>query len=260
MIPIGDEELIQRELDRENTAEVSARLRGRLAEEPELRRRYERLQGVVRAVSRLPWIEAPGDLAADVLADLRRRAPAPSRMGLARPGRGRVWQPVLAYGSALAAGLLLGAFLFGAGDLSRQRSDAALSGAALPQQTIAQLPGGHSLHLAEGPLRANALWRPTPDGVRVELEIEAEGPVDGTLRFDPSALRPRAVELGGVPAGETAVGPGQVQLRQVGAGTYAVVLEGSLSPSASGLYLRLESRGRVVEGRLGLVQGGGPES
>jgi len=257
MIPISDDERLQRELDGESAAEESAALRKRLAEEPLLQHRYHALQHAVRAVGRLPWVEAPEGLAEDVMRQLRRRAAPTRRGGPAGFGRALLARPVRAYGSALAAGLLLGAFLFGPAELSRPPgSDAALSGAALPTQTIARPPVGEVLRLAEGPLRASALWRPTAGGVRLELTIEAPEPVDATLRFDPTALRARAVELDAVPGGEATFGSGRVELRQVRAGHYAVDFLTTPSLAQGVLSVRLESQGRVVEGDLGL----GPES
>lgn len=260
MIPDSDEELLQRELDGENPAPEAVALRKRLAAEPELRDRYSSLARAVRAVAHLPWLEAPEGLAQDVMRRLRRHS-LPSRTpALAGIGRRLVWRPVLAYGTALAAGLLLGAFLFGpAGRGRAPGSEGGLAGTALPGATIAQPPASDVLQLAEGPLRARVVTRVSADGIRLELAIQATAPVDGTIRFDPAVLRARAVELARHPEGGALLGPGQVELRQVREGTYGVVLEGTPAGPAGAVSVRLESQGRVVEGRIGANPGGGEE-
>lgn len=232
-----DDSALNQEIDGQNSPEESARLRDELARSPELRARYERLVGVVRTLEAVPPAEPPPGLTAQIMRAVRARArsarPWTSWGEAVRSALAR--QPVLGLGSAVAAGLVLGAFLAGVGEplrLEDKSGGTMLSGGALDLREIdrAELLGDG--YRGEVVVREGIGW--------IELRVRLEGrpPLDLTASFDLRELFPQGVDLQGAPAARVALGPDSLHLREAGAGDYVVRL-GVREPAIKGVQVRL---------------------
>jgi hypothetical protein len=145
-------ESIHRELDGMNSEEESRELQRRLESDPEALTLYREFEAVGRALSTLEEVEPPRALRHDILQAVATLGP-----DIARGGRG----PVLRYGWALAAGIVLGMF---AGQLLPQgASDIdGLSGTMAPP----------SIPDASRSLQPTAEWRIDAQGVVGIVELK----------------------------------------------------------------------------------------
>lgn len=104
-------ELIHAEMDGEASDEQLAALREYLASHPEAQNVYAELVMLTDVLNQVKEVEPPSDLRASILAGLPPR-PRALEIG-ARASRLRLRIPLVRYGYALAAGLLLGVLLTG---------------------------------------------------------------------------------------------------------------------------------------------------
>jgi len=253
MSGFGPEELLQRELDGENTGEESAALQSRLASDPGLRESYERLRRLHLALGRIGPADPPPGLAADVMHAVRSRA--------ARAGGARGWldllrapfvsRPAFGYALTLAAGILVGAVFVGfvapPGLLSRRDGPAA--GTILPSERLAEPKPLDRQDLAAEGIRGEVVTNRADGRVVAEIRLESEGPLDVRLGFDAGTLSLLGFERGRLAPGEVRLAPGEVRIEGAGTGRYVVVL-GVLGPSALRLRLSLEGNGVRVEKTL----------
>lgn len=114
MIAPEQEDLVQRGLDQQLTADEQARLRVLLSRDAAVREVHQRLRATVGDLEQAGAVEPPGDLAAAVMRDIADRAPARRthpgprpRPALADSAR-RVSRRRVLWGMAAAAGLILG--------------------------------------------------------------------------------------------------------------------------------------------------------
>jgi hypothetical protein len=233
-----DDEILNREIDGENSSDESARLREELGREPELRARYERLQGVVRTLGAVPPAEPPAGLTAQIMRAVRAKA-RPVHGGWAGWGEAvraaLVRRPALGFGTALAAGLVLGAFLAGKGEPLRLEEKS--GGMMLPAGGQDLREVDRALLAGEG-YRGEAVVRAAPGWVEVRVRVEGPPPLDLVATFDPLEFSPLGFDLQGAPAGQVVLGPDSLHVREAGAGDYVFRLA-VRNPGSSGVQVRL---------------------
>lgn len=175
-------ELMQLDVDGRATPDQQETLRAALARDPKLRAEHARLVEVVEALHRLPGVEPPATLRAEILAGLHSEA--------LRPVTGRrrplwAWMP---YGYAAAAGLLLGVvgtlWLVGHPALDVESSQPG-AGATMAPVTAPAAQKDAEFEPISGPGLVGRRSI-TADGgaTRVVIEFEAAGPVDVDLRVN----------------------------------------------------------------------------
>lgn len=254
-----DDLVLNQEIDGENSPDQSARLREELDQRPELRARYERLLGLVRILEAEPPAEPPAGLTAQIMRAVRakgRSAHGWSHWGeTVRAALGR--QPVLGFGAALAAGLVLGAFLAGVGEPLRLEEGS--GGTMLPGGGLELREVDRAVLAGEG-YRGEAVVRAASGWVEVRVRLEGAPPLDLVATFDPRELTPLGFDLQGAPAGQVVLGPDSLHVREAGAGDYVFRLS-VRKPSPSGVQVRLgrapglEKTLKVTETTLKVTEG-----
>jgi hypothetical protein len=254
MIRWKDDELLNREIEGENTAEESAALSGRLDREPDLRASHARLVALAQALREVKEEEPPPDLALDVLRSLRDKPrPMARRAGwidilastfaaAARP------RPILTFASGLAVGALVTAFLVQSIGIHRlDRSE--LTGTILPPQRLGHLETIDRGRLELEGVRAEVTTKHGKGVVVAEMQIESSRAVDLAVEFDASTFTPLAFERRGGATTDVQLGGDRVSLSHAGAGRYVLVL-GVREAVPSRLRLRLNGNGATIEKTL----------
>lgn len=247
------EELLQREIDKENTPEDSAALRRLIAVRPDLRESHDALQRLVNELGSLQEVEPPRGLVPDVMQAIRGKATAP------RPSVGwsgmlptaLAWRPTFGHAFSLAAGLVAGALAVGwaGSSLFVPLEGPSAVGTILPGGRLASLRVIDRQEISEGSLRGQALTRLADGRLVAEVRIDSGGPVNVTLEFDQAAFSAAGFERDGASLGETVLGGGRLRLLQSEKGQYVLILEptGAARPP---IRLRLETPGGFVEREL----------
>ncbi len=238
------EELIQREIDGENSAEELTRLEELLVADPGVRARYESLLRVSAALERAERLDPPPGFADDVMSVVRRRAPREA----AQPGWREVLRalfapaPLAACACALVVGLVLGALLpTDPGLLSRAERDA-LTGTALPGGRLVP-PGilGQRSFASQG-VRGEAVARLEGGLLVVALELDATDPVEVRLELDGTGASPRSFSRDVPTGGDVVMGAGRLRfLHPAGRNVYSASFDVGKAPVRT---LRLEVGGR----------------
>ena len=248
-----DEGLLHGEIDRENSPEESARFREELSRRPELRSRYEALVRLAGALGALPPAEPPAGLADDVMRAVRAKAlPSRPRTTWREAMRAILAQkPALGLGTALAAGLVLGAFLVSVGEPVRleERSGATM----LPADRLALREVDRTILVGEG-FRGVAVVGEAAGRVEVRIHLEGTPPLELVAAFDGRELEPLGFDRRGGPAGQIVLGRDSLQVLEAGAGDYVLRLA-VRKPVASGLQVRLGRGPARVEKALKLKEG-----
>jgi len=248
MSPRAPEELLQRDVDGENTPEEAATLARLIRESPALRAQHEALKRVVAGLHRVGLAEAPPALAADVSRQIRLNATHPSA----------AWRqlqavftrkPALGYAMTLAAGLVIGGMgmaLSGPSALFSRADAPAAAGAILPPGRM-QTPGALDRHrLSVAGIEGYAVTRMSGEHLLAEIAIASGAPVQVTLEFDPLLFAPVAFRLDDGARGEASLLAGQLQFEAATAGTYRLVLAPA-GPERPSLRLRLQAPGALLE-------------
>jgi anti-sigma factor RsiW len=189
-------ELMQREIDAENSPDDSAALRAYLGTHPEARSLLAELQQLAGTLDRMQFADPPADFKDSVLEAIRdrRRHAAPMQL---RTGSRVTRLKILKYAYAVAAGLILGALLSpftfkvfrggGNSDFSQlpgaMMRQAAFQDAAVVERRIEAAGVSGRIQLR----RSAAL-------LLVDLEVHSGQVVDITLEFDSSQLAFKGLE------------------------------------------------------------------
>lgn len=248
-----DDLVLNQEIDGENSKDQSARVREEFDRRPELRARYERLLDLVRMLEAVQPAEPPAGLTGHIMRAVRSKAQSTHRWPrwgeAVRAALAR--QPALGFGAALAAGLVLGAFLAGLDEPMRLEEK---SGGTM------LLTGGSDLRevdravLAGDGYRGEAVVRAASDRIEVRIRLEGPPPLELLTTFDPSELTPLGFDLEGAPAGQVVLGPDSLHVREAGAGDYVLRLA-IRKPLSSGLQVRLGTGPTGVEKVLKVAEG-----
>jgi hypothetical protein len=248
-----DWELLQREVDGENTTDESSALRERLAREPELVRQYQALAGVCDALDGVRLVEPPPQMVGDILRGIRQRAYADRPRVIGGVFGRLAARPALTLVSTLAAGLVVGVLATTLTGRLRPSpmDDRAVSGTVLTAGDLARLPLIQDLELGGASLGATVVTRKGDGVIVAEVEIRSPRPLDLTVDLDPEALRPRGfVSLEDLPTGEVTLEEDHVRVRQAPAGRYLLTLD-VLGTNPAPLRVTLGSGEDALEGVVG---------
>jgi hypothetical protein len=194
-------EIMHAEMDGEASDKELATLREHLASDPEAQREHAELRKLTSILNQVEEVETPGDLHRNILAALPPRRPGLEAVVRNRsPWRLRI--PLIRYGYALAAGLLLGALLTGVAFRNfspQEKSDIygtlAVRENAPPYATVEQLkldsPGLEgSVELRRSGSKAMIIFD-LHDRQAVEVEVGFDGGQAGLLSFsqEPGSIR-----------------------------------------------------------------------
>jgi hypothetical protein len=170
-------ELIHAALDGVATEAEQLRLREAIARDAAVRDEYRRLLGLSELLARVEPEEPPAGLVPGVMRAIR-----------ARRGSVRAFWPggrmAVRYAYAVAAGAVIGALGL------HLASGGSLFAPAVPERdagaTIGTPFAAGRLDLAPAGIRGFATLRPSPSGTVIGLDLNATGPVEFVLRYDPA--------------------------------------------------------------------------
>jgi hypothetical protein len=183
-------ELINADLDGFLSGPDRAELSRRLLQDPEARRLYEDLRRSDELLHRVAQAEPPPGLRESILGSLP-RPPALDAAGPQEAGWAR-----FRYAASLAAGVVIVGL--GYGLMQGGADPAALQGSVAPLPPAAQdVAESAEAALSGGGLEGRARLSRTPDGLRLEINIDEAAPVDIRAVFEPAQLS----LLGGTPQG-----------------------------------------------------------
>jgi hypothetical protein len=248
MIPYTPEELLQRDVDGENTPEESAALARLIRESPALRAKREALNRVVAELRRVRMAEAPQPLAADVRRQIHLTASRPSA-GWGQLQAAFTRKPALGHVMTLAAGLVIGGMGVALSDPSAlfSRADApSAAGAILPRGRLGAPDVLDRHHLSVAGIEGHAATRMSGGHLMAEVSIDSGGPVDVTLDFDPLLFAPVAFRLDDGARGAASLQAGRLQIAAAAPGTYRLLLAPA-GPQRPSLRLRLQAPGALLE-------------
>ena len=244
------EDLVQREIDGENSPAESAELQRRIALDPQLEGSADKLLSLSRSLAAVPQEDPPPGFVADVMRAIRTKGARVTGGWIEtwRAAFGR--RPALGYGLSLAAGIVLGALAIGAlGPAALSTRDEAAVGTILPPGRLGSFREVDRQELASEGLRGEAVTRRGDRTVQAELRLESSKPVRLTLEFDANSFAPLGFGRSVAAEGDVVLEPGRVRIAHSGAGTYQVFL-GTRSPKPAPLTLRVEGEGVFLERRL----------
>ncbi len=178
-------ELIHAAIDGVATEAEQIRLRDAIARDASVRDEYRRLQGLSDLLARVEREEPPARLVPSVMRAVQNRR-GTVHGGFA--GRVRAFWPggrvAVRYAYAVAAGAVIGVLGL------HLASGGSLFGLAAPERdaraTIGAPAGADRLDLAPAGVQGSATLRPSPSGTAIGLDLNASGPVEFVLRFDPA--------------------------------------------------------------------------
>jgi hypothetical protein len=247
-----DEELLNREIDGENSEDESAALAARLAGDPELRARHEVLARVAQALARARDVEPPRGLYEDVVRGIRAKHPAVGRRFAwsdvtgALLGRAPALRYTLIFSSGLAAGLLMAALL-GQSLRLPLLDGGKLVGTILPTHRLGSLEDVDRQTFELPGARGEIATKRGHGVVVAEIRVsEAERPVDLSVDLGGPAFSPLAFERTDGAGGDVTLAGGQWRLSHAEAGRYALLL-GVRAAGPSRLRFRLSLGGATLE-------------
>ena len=179
-------ELMHAELDGHASDEQRATLREYLARDPEAQRVHAELAKLTNILSQVEKVETPGDLHTSIMAALPPRRPGPESVVRNRsPWRLRI--PLVRYGYALAAGLLLGAVLTGVAlrNLSPQeKSD--VYGTLAPRENVPPYVAVDQMKLNSPDLGGSVELSRSGSNAMIVFDLNSQQPVEVEIGFDGS--------------------------------------------------------------------------
>lgn len=244
------EELLQREIDGENSPGESAELQRRIALDPKLKASADELLSLSRSLAAVGQEEPPQGFVADVMRAIRAKGARVTGGWIEtwRAAFGR--RPALGYSLSLAAGIVLGALAIGAfGPSALSIRDEAAVGTILPPGRLGSFREVDRQQLTSEGLQGEAVTRRGDRTIQAELRVESIQPVGLTLEFDANSFSPLGFGRSVAAAGDVVLEPGRVRIAHSGTGTYQVFL-GARSPRPAPLTLKIEGEGVLLERRL----------
>ncbi len=241
------DELIQREIDGEASEQEAAALRDYVAANADARSRQAELKKLAETLNRVEPINPPADLAKSVLAALPSRRYAPARV--LRPRTGLARFPILKYGYALAAGLILGIalhqFLFNQPSTPPVTD---VSGSMLPRNPApVSGPADHWPLKLDG-VSGSVSIRVSGSVAPLEFDLDSQKPVQFEVRFDSAQVELKGFSQQINRVDSFAAVPGRIDVQCEGKQRFTVLLANSKGLDAN------VSIGVFVSGKL--VQSG----
>lgn len=240
MIEPKIEELIQLEIDGQNTPEDSRRLWAALEADPLAQAYYERMHAMALELEKLGLVDAPADLRTEIehrIAPLGRGVRASSRPGIRR-SLGR--RDLFAFATGIAAGVALFAVLSRDSLPGQDLDPSALSGSMVlnPHAGVLPVVDRHTFEAEQ--LRADVQVRAGQDFVVAEIELHNPGSLELVLQYDPAVLALVGCERPAAETGELHLGSRELQLEEPKEGPYRFVFRRRAGQSPSPLQLMLE--------------------
>jgi hypothetical protein len=219
MIPEEIDELMNRELDGENSPDESAKLREILSSDPDARHAFNQLRGFYGKLSRIPPVDPPPALFSSVMKALPQAAVRAS-------GRGSIIrsffaalkpQGALRFGYAFAGGLALGLFLLMVftqirTDVTMKPSD--VTGALFVDQSA--LSAGSTVRFEDEAVSGEFSVRYSPALAGLDVHIAAPGDVEIRCAYDPGKLTLQSIIPLDSPSSRIAVRSGELLLNASG--------------------------------------------
>ncbi len=241
------DELIQREIDGEASEQEVAALRHYVAENADARSRQAELKQLAELLNRVEPVTPPADLAKSILAALPPQRYAPARV--LRPRTGLARYPILKYGYALAAGLILGLalhqFLF-IHPSALPVTD--VSGSMLPRIPASSSSPAHQLPLNSDGVTGSVSIRVSGPVAPLEFDLDSQKPVQFEVRFDSAQVELKGFSQQINKVDSFAAVPGRIIVQCEGKQRFTVLLANSKGLDAN------VSIGVFVSGKL--VQSG----
>jgi hypothetical protein len=258
MIESRVEELIQLEIDGQNSPESSAQLAAILESDPEARSCFERLRAMAEELGELGLDAVPPELREgieDRLSRHRGEGPmVPPRTR--RPRRGLAPREIFAFASGIAAGIAFFAFL-GQGLWPGEELDpTSLGGSMVLNPHAGVLPVVDRRTLESDGLRAEVLIRSDPDFVVAEIDLSNPQDLQMVLEFDLAALALVGCERPTAAEGEVVLGSSRLEIRDPQEGPYRFVFRKRAEHASSPLLLRLERGAWSAQESLGITPAG----
>ena len=186
-------ELMHAVVDGEASDRERAALKEYLAANPEAENAHAELVKLTDVLSRVQEVELPQDLHENILAALPDR-PRRSVVEIAsRNSLTRIRIPLIRYGYALAAGLLVGAILTGVAFKSLpQQEKSYVSGTMTPLENPPDYVVVEQIQLAAPDLTGSVELSRSGDNERIIFNLNSERVAQVEVRFDPSLAGIRA--------------------------------------------------------------------
>lgn len=177
-------EIMHAEMDGEASDKELATLREHLASDPEAQREHAELRKLTNILDQVEEVETPGDLHRNILAALPPRRPGLETVVRDR-GPWRLRIPLIRYGYALAAGLLLGAILTGVAFRNfspQEKSD--IYGTLAVRQNSAPYPPVEHMKLDSPDLEGSVELRRSGSKAIIIFDLHGRQAVEVELGFD----------------------------------------------------------------------------
>ena len=249
------DELIQCEIDGEASEQEVAALRDYVAANADARSRQVELKRLAEMLNRAEPINPPTDLAKSVLAALPPQRHAPARV--LRPRTGLARFPILKYGYALAAGLILGLglhqFLFNHPS-TLPATD--VSGSMLPRIPASSSGPADQLPLNPDGVSGSVSIRVSGSVAPLEFDLDSQKPVQFEVRFDRAQVEFKGFNQQINKVDSFAAVPGRINVQCEGKQRFTVLLANSKSRDAD-LNIGVFISGKLVQsGNLRLPKSG----
>lgn len=202
-------QLVDSMLDGAATDDERATVERRMAEDPAIRAEVDARRSMFEALNRVPELDPPGDLHADILRSVR------AIPRTATPRWSDAWRslfanrPALAISYTLAAGIVVGTLstLATMGSLGRGPGAQSVSGAMAP---VGEPLAAERLEVSGGALDVNT--QAESGAVRLSVRGRVAGPMAVAIDYDPAELKVGTVDWNDSSAGEAEIKPGRVRL------------------------------------------------
>jgi len=180
-------ELMHADLDGEASEEELVALREYLASSPEARSMQTELAKVADVLSQVEHIEPPEDLIKSIMAALPPRRPEVEGVPRNKPWHSTF--PILKYGYALAAGLLLGLLLAGVAFRSLSSPETSdFYGTMIRREQNSQYAAGDQMKLDLRDLKGSVGVSRSGANTIIEFDLDTRQPVDVEVGFDGSQV------------------------------------------------------------------------
>jgi len=176
-------ELMHADIDGAASKEQMAALEEYLATHPEAQRARAELKKLTEVLSQVEPIESPADLRKNIMAEVRRRHSVLD-FGLGNR-RARLQIPLIRYGYALAAGVLLGVVLTGVASKSLspvEKSD--VYGTMMSPKNAGHYVVAEQMKLAAPGLAGSVELSRSGDNEMIVFDLSSGQPAEVELRFD----------------------------------------------------------------------------
>jgi len=235
----GYEELIQREIDGDTSEQERTALKDYVATNAEARRLHSGLKRLTEILNQVGPVKPPADLAKSIVAAL-----PPGRLAQGRVLPPRSWlarYPILKFGYAIAAGLILGLILHPF--LFNQTSTLPATDV---QGSMVPRAAGDQLQLILDGERGSVSLRVSDSIASLEFDLDSRTPVQFEVGFDGTQVEFRGFNQQMNHVGSFAAEPGRIVIQCEGKHRFTVLLA-NLKSLDTNLSIGVTISGRLVQ-------------